>query len=164
MSTNPNLVLATERQHAKSTITPKETDDADTLPKPTRRELENHQLALFQTVLCNTDEERDRLSHAIERTTIVTPMRQSCTDFGGSSCNRVRRCTTGDFLAILPTGSRHRLTRRSRNAFAKLYRAARCGYSGLLPTTSSADPSSSSQPKAQYRPVSRLLHLGRVLF
>jgi hypothetical protein len=66
MSTSPNLVLATERQRAKSTITPKETDDANTLPKPTRRELENHQLALFQTVLCNTDEERDRLSHAIE--------------------------------------------------------------------------------------------------
>ena len=66
MSTSPNPVVATERQRAKSTTTPKETDDANTLPKPTLRELENHQLALFQTVLCKTDEERDRISHAIE--------------------------------------------------------------------------------------------------
>jgi hypothetical protein len=48
------------------TITPKETDDAKTLPKPTKREFENKQLSLFQNLLCNTDEERDQISHAIE--------------------------------------------------------------------------------------------------
>jgi hypothetical protein len=48
------------------TITPKETDDAKTLPKPTKAEFENKQLSLFQNILCNTDEERDQLSHAIE--------------------------------------------------------------------------------------------------
>jgi hypothetical protein len=47
-------------------ITPKETDDAKTLPKPTKREFQNQQLELFQSVLCNTPEERDQLSHAIE--------------------------------------------------------------------------------------------------
>src|SRR5208337_4649830 len=47
-------------------ITPKETADAKTLPKPTKAEFENRQLNLFQNLLCNTDEERDRLSHAIE--------------------------------------------------------------------------------------------------
>jgi hypothetical protein len=48
------------------TIAPKETDDAKTLPKPTKPELENRQLNLFQNFLCNRDEERDELSHAIE--------------------------------------------------------------------------------------------------
>jgi hypothetical protein len=48
------------------TITPKETDDARTLPKPTKSELDNRQLNLFQNLLCNTAEERDQLSHAIE--------------------------------------------------------------------------------------------------
>jgi hypothetical protein len=48
------------------TITPKETDDAKTLPKPTKAEYDNRQLSLFQTFLCNTDEEREQLSHAIE--------------------------------------------------------------------------------------------------
>lgn len=47
-------------------IAPLETDDASTLPKPTRAEFENRQLALFQNLLGNTLEERDRLSHAIE--------------------------------------------------------------------------------------------------
>src|SRR5215469_7017003 len=66
MSTSPHPVLVTEREHAKGTVTPLETEDAKTLPKPTLRELENHQLGLFQNVLCNTDEEHDRTSHAIE--------------------------------------------------------------------------------------------------
>ena len=47
-------------------ITPKETADAKTLPKPTQAEFDNRQLNLFQNLLCNTDEERERLSHAIE--------------------------------------------------------------------------------------------------
>jgi len=47
-------------------ITPKETADAKTLPKPTQAQFENRQLNLFQNLLCNTDEERERLSHAIE--------------------------------------------------------------------------------------------------
>jgi hypothetical protein len=47
-------------------ITPKETADAKTLPKPTNAEFENRQLNLFQNLLCNTDAERERLSHAIE--------------------------------------------------------------------------------------------------
>ena len=65
MSTSPHPVL--EREPAIGTVTPLETEDAKTLPKPTLRELENHQLGLFQNVLCNNDEERDRLSHAIEQ-------------------------------------------------------------------------------------------------
>jgi hypothetical protein len=47
-------------------ITAKETEDAKTLSKPTSGEFENPQLNLFQSLLCNTDEERDQLSHAIE--------------------------------------------------------------------------------------------------
>jgi hypothetical protein len=47
-------------------ITPKETDDAKTLPKPTKAQFENPQLNLFQNLLCNTDEEREQLSHAME--------------------------------------------------------------------------------------------------
>jgi hypothetical protein len=47
-------------------ITPKETADAETLPRPTSAHFDNRQLSLFQNLLCNTEEERDRLSHAIE--------------------------------------------------------------------------------------------------
>jgi hypothetical protein len=47
-------------------IAPLETDDAGTLPRPTQLEFENRQLTLFQNLLANTVEERDRLSHAIE--------------------------------------------------------------------------------------------------
>jgi hypothetical protein len=47
-------------------ITPKETDDASTLARPTQAEFDNRQLSLFQNLLFNTYEERDRLSHAIE--------------------------------------------------------------------------------------------------
>jgi len=47
-------------------ITPKETTDAHTLPKPTHAQFNNRQLNLFQSLLFNTHEERDRLSHAIE--------------------------------------------------------------------------------------------------
>src|SRR6201995_1344860 len=47
-------------------IAPKETDDASTLPRPTKADFDNRQLNLFQNLLFNTDEERDRLSHAIE--------------------------------------------------------------------------------------------------
>ena len=47
-------------------ITPKETADAETLAKPTSAEFDNRQLNLFQNLLANTAEERDKLSHAIE--------------------------------------------------------------------------------------------------
>jgi hypothetical protein len=47
-------------------ITPKETADARTLPRPTQAEFNNRQLNLFQNLLFNTHEEGDRLSHAIE--------------------------------------------------------------------------------------------------
>jgi hypothetical protein len=47
-------------------IVPKETKDAHRLPKPDKSEFENRQLNLFQTFLCNTDEQHDHLSNAID--------------------------------------------------------------------------------------------------
>jgi hypothetical protein len=47
-------------------ITPNETKDADKLPRLAKPEFANRQLMLFQTVLANTDEQRDRLSNAID--------------------------------------------------------------------------------------------------
>jgi hypothetical protein len=47
-------------------VIPKETSGADQLPKPQQPEFENQQLGLFQHFLCNTDDERDQLSNAID--------------------------------------------------------------------------------------------------
>ena len=47
-------------------ITPKETKDADKVPKPAKPQFEDRQLYLFQSFLANTPEERDRLSNAID--------------------------------------------------------------------------------------------------
>jgi hypothetical protein len=47
-------------------ITPKETEDAHKVPRPTQPEFENRQLNLFQEFLCNTKAERDQLSNAID--------------------------------------------------------------------------------------------------
>ncbi len=47
-------------------ITPKETKDADKLPRPAKPEFENRQLLLFQDFLANTEEERNRLSNLID--------------------------------------------------------------------------------------------------
>jgi hypothetical protein len=47
-------------------IVPKQTKDAHRLPKPDKSEFENRQLNLFQAFLCNTDEEYDQLSNAID--------------------------------------------------------------------------------------------------
>lgn len=43
-----------------------ETKNAHTLPQPGKSHFDNRQLNLFQTLLCNTDEEQDRLSNAID--------------------------------------------------------------------------------------------------
>jgi hypothetical protein len=47
-------------------IVPKETKDAHKLPKIDKSEFENRQLNLFQSFLCNTDEQHDQLSNAID--------------------------------------------------------------------------------------------------
>jgi hypothetical protein len=47
-------------------ITPKETKDADKVPRPAQPEFENRQLNLFQNFLCNNEAERDHLSNAID--------------------------------------------------------------------------------------------------
>ena len=44
-------------------VIPKETEDADKLPRPAKPEFENRQLMLFQNFLTNTEEERNRLSN-----------------------------------------------------------------------------------------------------
>jgi hypothetical protein len=45
-------------------IAPKETDDTSTLPRPTKADFDNRQLNLIQNLLFNTEEERERVSHA----------------------------------------------------------------------------------------------------
>lgn len=47
-------------------ITPKETPSASQPPTPSTPEFGNAQLSLFQNFLCNTDEERQRFSNAID--------------------------------------------------------------------------------------------------
>jgi hypothetical protein len=47
-------------------VAPIETKNARDFPPPTSPELENHQLNLFQEFLCNTLEERNRLSNVID--------------------------------------------------------------------------------------------------
>ncbi len=47
-------------------VTPKETKDADKIPRPAKPEFENRQLYLFQDFLVNTEEERNRLSNLID--------------------------------------------------------------------------------------------------
>src|ERR1035438_2003305 len=47
-------------------IVQKETKDAHKLPKVDKSEFENRQLNLFQSFLCNTDEQHDQLSNAID--------------------------------------------------------------------------------------------------
>ena len=47
-------------------ITPKETKDAAKFTTPAKPEFENRQLSLFQTFLCNTDEEQGQLSNAVD--------------------------------------------------------------------------------------------------
>ena len=44
-------------------VIPKETKDADKIPRPAKPEFENRQLMLFQNFLTNTEEERNRLSN-----------------------------------------------------------------------------------------------------
>lgn len=48
------------------TIVPEETTDAHELPVPAKPEFENRQLDLFQSFLFNNEDERDRLSNAID--------------------------------------------------------------------------------------------------
>jgi hypothetical protein len=47
-------------------ITPKETKDANKIPKPAPTHFENRQLNLFQNFLCNTTEQRNQLSNVID--------------------------------------------------------------------------------------------------
>jgi hypothetical protein len=47
-------------------IVPKETTNAHTLAEPSQAEFDNRQLHLFQTFLCNTDNQRGQLSNAID--------------------------------------------------------------------------------------------------
>jgi hypothetical protein len=47
-------------------IIPKETKNVHKLPKPDKPHFEARQLHLFQNFLCNTDEQRDQLSNAID--------------------------------------------------------------------------------------------------
>src|ERR1700734_4171946 len=47
-------------------IPPKQTKDAPKFAKPAKPEFENRQLNLFQTFLCNADDERDQLSNVID--------------------------------------------------------------------------------------------------
>jgi hypothetical protein len=54
-----------ENEEALS-VSPRETHDAATLPPPPSTAFDNPQLALFQTALCNNDEQRDRLSNLID--------------------------------------------------------------------------------------------------
>jgi hypothetical protein len=49
-----------------SALVPKESKNADKFPKPDKSHFDNRQLNLFQTLLCNTHEEHDRLSNAID--------------------------------------------------------------------------------------------------
>ena len=48
------------------TITPTETKKSRPLSNPDRAEFDNRQLNLFQSFLCNTEEDRDHLSNAID--------------------------------------------------------------------------------------------------
>lgn len=50
----------------KHRIIPIQTKDADKVPKPVEADFENSQIDLFQRFLCNTDQERDRLSNLID--------------------------------------------------------------------------------------------------
>jgi hypothetical protein len=67
---NSNRDRGAEEQKSNMTlavaIVPRETKNAHRLPKPAKPEFENRQLGLFRTFLCNTDEEHDRLSNAID--------------------------------------------------------------------------------------------------
>jgi len=47
-------------------IAPKETKDAPKFATPAKPEFENQQLSLFQTFLCNTNEEQGQLSNAVD--------------------------------------------------------------------------------------------------
>lgn len=51
---------------AQRIVGPTETTDAPTFANPATPEFENRQLSLFQSFLCNTGDERDPLSNAIE--------------------------------------------------------------------------------------------------
>jgi hypothetical protein len=61
-----NTQLSTQRPTSAVAIVPKETKDAHKLPKPDKSEFENRQLDLFQRFLCNTDDQREQLSNAID--------------------------------------------------------------------------------------------------
>ena len=50
----------------ETTAAPVETKDAGAFSKPARPEFDNRQLTLFQNFLCNTEQERDQLSNAID--------------------------------------------------------------------------------------------------
>jgi hypothetical protein len=67
---NSNRDRGAEEQKSNMTlavaIVPRETKNAHRLPKPAKPKFENRQLDLFRTFLCNTDEEHDRLSNAID--------------------------------------------------------------------------------------------------
>ena len=47
-------------------VAPKETKNTHTLPIPDKSHFDNRQLNLFQTFLCNSDDEHDHLSNAID--------------------------------------------------------------------------------------------------
>ena len=51
---------------SSAAIAPKETKNAHALPKPAKPEFENRQLDLFQRFLCNTDDQHEQLSNAID--------------------------------------------------------------------------------------------------
>jgi hypothetical protein len=59
-------LLSVEESAQAVAVTPKETKDARALPIPAAPEFANPQLNLFQSFLCNTEEERDHLSNAID--------------------------------------------------------------------------------------------------
>src|ERR1700751_5659737 len=47
-------------------VKPKETENAQKVPRPAKPQFENPQLNLFQDFLCNPDAQRDHLSNAID--------------------------------------------------------------------------------------------------
>jgi hypothetical protein len=59
-------LLPPPKQPASLPVIPKETADAQKIPKPQKPAFENKQLNLFQSFLCNKETEQDSLSNAID--------------------------------------------------------------------------------------------------
>lgn len=60
------MVRAGDTQFLQGLNPKRGVDSAETLPASTTTEFENRQLSLFQSFLCNTDDEREQLSNAID--------------------------------------------------------------------------------------------------